>query len=181
MARSLETVRETLLVVRSQTGDENAFRELVERYTPRLRYFLQKLAPESMLVDDMLQDVWLNVFRSITRLKNVITFPAWIYRIARMRVAVEFRRRHLELQTVDDYPMEAIPDSRLISDFLLVDAERIHLALDRLPAAQREVLILRFLEDMSYEDIASIVESPVGTVRSRLFHAKCGLRRILES
>jgi RNA polymerase sigma-70 factor (ECF subfamily) len=66
-------------------------------------------------------------------------------------------------------------------EFTAEDAAQIHAALDRLPAHQREVLVLRFLEDMSYEDIARVIGCPLGTLRSRLHHAKRALRDALNT
>jgi RNA polymerase sigma-70 factor (ECF subfamily) len=65
--------------------------------------------------------------------------------------------------------------------FSAEDAARIHAGLDRLDPAQREVLVLRFLEELSYEQIGEIVDCPLGTVRSRIHYAKAALRRVLES
>ena len=79
-----------------------------------------------------------------------------------------------------------IPDVEWIAEkeddtFSAEDAKRIHAALDRLEPAQREVLVLRFLEELSYDEIGQIVDCPLGTVRSRIHYAKAALRRLLET
>ena len=66
------------------------------------------------------------------------------------------------------------------TDFESEDAQMVHAALNQLPTEQREVLLLRFIEDMSYEEIARVTACPVGTVRSRIHYAKHALRRVLE-
>jgi RNA polymerase sigma-70 factor (ECF subfamily) len=66
------------------------------------------------------------------------------------------------------------------ADFTAEDAQAVHAALDQLAAEHREVLLLRFIEDMSYDDIAEVVDCPIGTVRSRIHNAKRALKRILQ-
>ena len=175
MTDRLEQLYEQVLLVRCQAGDEAAFAELVGRYAPRLRYFLRRML-DGGDADDVLQEVWLDVFRGLPHLRDAGAFPAWLYRLARDRVMRGLRRkRAAQVPLLDvDVPEEAE------EGFTAEDAERIHEALDRLPAEQREVLVLRFLEGMAYDDIARVIDTPVGTVRSRLHYAKQALRRILE-
>src|SRR5437764_12711173 len=84
---------ERVLVLRCQAGDEAAFADLVGRYHPRLRYYLRKMLPDPQAVEDAVQDVWLAVFRALPRLADLGAFRPWLYRMARDRVAREFRRR----------------------------------------------------------------------------------------
>lgn len=178
MTDQAELIYERLLVVRAQAGDDAAFAELVERYSPRLRYFLRKLLASTDGAEDALQDVWLDVFRHLPRLADPQALVAWLYRIARDRAFGRLRKLR---------PTEKLDDAQVVdvaaadeSDFSPEDAARIHTALDELPPEQREVLVLRFLEDMSYEQIARIVGCQLGTVRSRLHYGKQALRRALE-
>src|SRR5262249_34254420 len=92
MADGVERLYERVLVLRCPPGDEAAFAELVGRYGPRLRYFLRRMLDEGD-PDDVLQDVWLDVFRGLPRLADAGAFPAWLYRLARDRVLRLWRRR----------------------------------------------------------------------------------------
>jgi RNA polymerase sigma-70 factor, ECF subfamily len=175
MTDQADQLYERLLVVRCQAGDEAAFAELVERYSARVRYFLRKLLGSADRVDDALQDVWLDVYRGLPSLAAAGAFRAWLYRIARDRAFGKLRRSRVELPLVGD---EVASEAE--EPFTAEDAERIHAALDQLPAEQREVLVLRFVEDMSYEEMARVVNCPVGTIRSRIHYAKQALRRLLE-
>lgn len=178
MTDTPDRLYERLLVVRSQTGDDRAFAELVERYHARLRYFLRKLLGDLHTAEDVLQNTWLDAFKSLGRLNDAGAFPAWLYRIARDRAYRELRKRR---QT--PFPLEenAIPNGALDAhDFAEEDVALVHEALDVLQSEHREVLVLRFLEEMSYEDIADVISCPLGTVRSRLYYAKMHLKRILE-
>ena len=186
MSDPVELLYERVLVVRCQAGDEAAFEELVARYAPRLRYFLRKVlglgvelhGGRSLQVEDLLQDVWLDVFRGLPRLADPQAFRAWVYRIARDRAFGLLRKgRREEPLGAIDVPDESADEG----EFTPEDAARIHAALDELPPEQREVLVLRFLEDMSYDEIARVTSQPLGTVRSRIHYGKRALRRALQT
>jgi RNA polymerase sigma-70 factor, ECF subfamily len=174
-----ELIYERVLVVRAQAGDEAAFAELVERYSPRLRYFLRKVLANADGPEDALQDVWLDVLRHLPRLADPQALKAWLYRIARDRAFGRLRKAKRIEQPLDE---ANVPDpvGADENDFSAEDAARIHAALDELPPEQREVLVLRFLEEMSYEEIARVVGCQLGTVRSRIFYGKRGLKRVLK-
>jgi RNA polymerase sigma-70 factor (ECF subfamily) len=186
MTDQLDLIYERVLVVRCQAGDEGAFAELVGRYDARLRYFLRKLlvgaggtrsVPATDRADDVLQEVWLDVFRHLPRLADPQAFRAWVYRIARDRAFGLLRKSRQVEQPLGEID---VPDEADDNGFDAEDAARIHAALDLLPPEQREVLVLRFVETMSYEAIARVTSQPLGTVRSRLFYAKRALRTLLE-
>ena len=173
-----EQIYERLLVVRAQAGDETAFAELVERYSPRLRYFLRKLLASADGAEDALQDVWLSVFRHLPRLADPQALVAWLYRIARDQAFGRLRKLRKGEQPLDERTVADVPTADE-NDFSVEDAARIHAALDALPPEQREVLVLRFLEEMTYEQIASVVGCQLGTVRSRIHYAKQALKTAL--
>jgi RNA polymerase sigma-70 factor (ECF subfamily) len=165
-----------VVVLRCQAGDGSAFAELVERCAPRLRYYLRKMLGNVHSAEDALQEVWLDVFRGLPRLADAGAFTAWLYRIARDRALRTVRRRRHVPRALTEEPADDEP-----GDFSAADAEAIHLGLDELPPEQREALVLRFLEGMSYEEIARVAGCELGTVRSRLHYAKRALRRALEA
>ena len=179
MTDQTERIYESLLVVRAQAGDEAAFAELVQRFSPRLRYFLRKLLSSADAAEDALQDVWLDVVRHLPRLADPQALVAWLYRIARDRAYGRLRQvKRVEL-SLDEAALAHETNDRE-DEFSKEDATRIHAALDELPAEQREVLVLRFLEEMSYDEIARIVGCQLGTVRSRIHYGKQALKRILD-
>lgn len=178
MSDEAERLVERLLVLRCQTGDEDAYRELVGRFGPRLRYFLRKLVGQIDRADDLAQEVWIDVLRQLPRLKDAGAFTTWLYRIAHGKAMLDGRRNGRAPVAIPD--AEWIPDKE-DGSFSAEDAVQIHAALDRLEPAQREVLVLRFLEELSYEEIGEIVDCPLGTVRSRIHYAKAALHRILKS
>jgi RNA polymerase sigma-70 factor, ECF subfamily len=173
-----ERVYRSVLVVRCQAGDRAAFEELVGLYQARLRYFLARMVGDDHSTDDLLQDVWFDVYRGVVRLADPGAFPTWLYQIARRRALAARRKRRpppSSLEAIE--PVEAKEED---DDFTAEDAERVHAALGQLGPDHREVLLLRFVEGMSYEDIAGVTGCQLGTVRSRIHYAKRALRRVME-
>jgi RNA polymerase sigma-70 factor (ECF subfamily) len=173
-----ERIYRSVLVVRCQGGDRAAFEELVELYQPRLRYFLASMVGDEHAADDLLQEVWFDVFRGVARLADPGAFAAWLYRIARHRALGELRKRRQPLSSLEGIDLAAEEPEE--DDFSAEDAQRVHAALGQLPLEHREVLLLRFFEGMSYEDIAAVTGCQLGTVRSRIHYAKRALRRVME-
>ena len=101
MSDQADRIYERLLVVRAQAGDAAAFAELVERFSPRLRYFLRKLV-DGDGAEDALQDVWLDVVRQLPRLKDPQALVAWLYRIARDRAYGRLRKSRRAEQPLDE-------------------------------------------------------------------------------
>jgi RNA polymerase sigma-70 factor (ECF subfamily) len=170
-------VYERLLILRCQGEDEAALGELIARYSPGLRFFLRKMT-DIAAADDLLQETWFDAYRKINRLKNPEAFAAWIYRIARDKAYRELRRGRLPSAPVDRDVVESVTADE---PFAPEDAASVRAALDELPREQREVLMLRFIEAMSYEQIAEVTSCPIGTVRSRIHYAKAALREKLET
>jgi RNA polymerase sigma-70 factor (ECF subfamily) len=179
MADLEKRLYEQILVLRCQTGDETAFAQLVERYGPRLRYYLQKAFGRRDGAEDAWQDVWFTVFRKLRHLTDPGAFTTWLYRIARRRADDVLRKRRPAFRSMAEAEQMADPSAEE-PDFSPEDGQRIHAALDELPLEHREVLVLRFLEDMTYEDIAAVTGCQLGTVKSRLYYAKRALRGLLE-
>lgn len=167
------------IVHRCQNADRAAFEELFEMYQPRLKYYVRRLDGDGANVDDILQDVWLTVFKKIRKLKDARIFAVWLYRIARNKVYDRFRRkdRFVSLPEENELPVSHAAEPTLDTN----DTEKLHTALTKLKPYHREVLTLCFIEQMPYQAIADVVGCSIGTVRSRIFYAKKSLRREMES
>jgi RNA polymerase sigma-70 factor (ECF subfamily) len=168
---------EQLLLLRCQMGDKDALAELIERYERPLRYFINRLLDNSELTEDIFQDTWLTVISKIHSLKEIDSFPAWLYRIARNKVYQQLRKRKTVAKLDENIAVENHAED---DDFSIEDAARIHKGLKELPLEYREILMLRFLEQMSYEQISQVLNCKLGTVRSRLHYAKISLKKELE-
>ena len=173
MAKSTDQLYQQVLILKCQTQQAGAFEELVTCYDAPLRFYLRQLTGEVECVDDILQDVWLDVFRKLPKLRSPRAFPVWLYRIARDKAFYMLRRTtRLPESLKNEADIPAAPESGEEETFSPEDATRIHACLDKLPLKHREVLSLRFLEEMTYEDIARVVGCTVGTVRSRIYYAR---------
>ena len=166
------------IVLRCKSGDREAFEELFDLYQPRLKYYIRRLDNSSAETEDILQDIWITVFRKIRKLKDNNSFPVWLYRIARNKVFGRFRRseKFIELPEEKEHRQYSDEDN----EFSAEDAERLHKALNKIQPYHREVLTLSFIEQMSYQAIADVVGCSIGTVRSRIFYAKQSLRKEME-
>ncbi len=178
----LDEILQHVLVLRCQTGDARALEELYVRHSARLGYYLRRLLDgDDAAAADVQQDVWLTVVRKIGRLKAPGAFTVWLYRVARTRALdrLAARNGHVTLEAdVAPGTLDVVEEPE--PAFPAEDAAAIHAALDRVGRAHRDVLLLRFMEDLSYEQIGAVMRCNVGTVRSRLFYAKQALRRELE-
>ncbi len=169
---------EQTLILRCQTRDEAAFKEIIRLYEGPLRYFVRRIIGDDNFVDDVLQNVWLDIFRKFPELRSPRAFPVWLYRIARDKAFHWLRRTKRISQLFDDnLDMPAMVQPEYQDEFLPEDAARIHACLENLSLKHREVLLLRFLEEMTYEDIACVVNCPVGSVKSRIYYAKLALKK----
>ena len=170
-----EQLYEQTLVVRSQLGDEAAFAELLARPGPRLLMFTQRMMQSSPGdVADLTQEIWLAIFRALPGLRDAGKFRPWAFRIARDRIYREYRRRKLPVQPLDETHLETLEGAS--DDGMAVPHEELQHCLQAIGPEHREALVLRYLEEMSYEDIARVTGVTVGTVRSRIHYGKRALR-----
>ena len=175
MNNSLEQIDEALLVVKAQSGDGQAFRRLVEVYDQRLWYFVRRMLDDDHRVADVLQEVWLSVFRSLHRLSSPAAFRVWLYRIAHDRAVSELRRigREIVVEPLGDYePTATEREPNLLNS---ETAELVHRGLNQLSIDHRRVLTLLYLEQMSVAEIGDVLGCNIGTVKSRLHYARADL------
>ena len=178
-----QTILNELLVLRCRRGDPAGYRQLVEHWERPLLYYIRRLLGTSGVEWDVLQEVWLRVFRGISSLREPGALPVWLYHIARRSAMRHLREKYADPALDDSAPdldaIEADIDQRLC--FSPEDAQQVHRALGRLPIAFREVLTLHFLEEMPVAQVAEVIGIPPGTVKSRLYHAKRALRDVLTA
>jgi RNA polymerase sigma-70 factor (ECF subfamily) len=173
---SREQLIEQMLILRCQMGDKDAFADLIERYQRPLRYFISRLLDDAQASEDILQDTWMTVIGRIHGLKKPEAFSTWLYRIARNKVYQRLRRKKVWSELNENIP---IPDEK-DDVFSLEDAAKIHVCLNKLQPEHKEVLMLRFLEQMSYQQISEVLDRNLGTVKSRVYYAKLALKKELE-
>ena len=173
-------------------GEERAFEELVSRYQTRLLNFIYRTIGDREKAEDLVQEVFIRVYRHIGRFDRSKKFSTWIYTIASNLAKNELRNRSRNplvlFQTIkknwqeDDRPLQfedttSRPDDLYRKRHL---RELVEESVNQLPAHHREVFVLRELEGKSYEEIAEITDCNLGTVKSRLNRARNAFASIIE-
>lgn len=186
----VDAAADKTLVRRVQQGDRNAFNLLVRKYQYRIANLVSRYVHDPSEVEDVTQEAFIKAYRALSDFRGDSAFYTWLYRIA-----VNTAKNHLVSQgrrppnvDVDAERAEqldlgrqmrerATPDALLMSDEL---AERVSSALEALPDDLRAAITLREIEGLSYEEIAQVMDCPIGTVRSRIFRAREAIDRQLR-
>jgi len=167
------------LAIRCQLGEAGAFEALVSRWHGPLWRYARHLLGDDDRAADVSQDIWLRVVRGIGRLREPAKLRAWLFGIARRAVMDRLRLVYAApgAEVTDVADEAAPPDDRL-------ELEERHRALDeeidQLPVIERDVLVLFYLQNLSLQQLAEVMDVPIGTIKSRLFRARRLLRQRLE-
>jgi RNA polymerase sigma-70 factor, ECF subfamily len=182
---------EMRLVEALQAGEEAAYEELIERFQQPVFSLVQRLIDDSADANDVTQDVFLKVFRNISQFRGQSTLKTWIYRIAvneghnRRRWFGRHRKPEVGLENSDDTGrsyVDCLSDSSRSPFDLVLNEERraaIEKSLATLNPVFRSAVVLRDIEDLSYEEIADLLEVSLGTVKSRILRGREALRQSL--
>jgi RNA polymerase sigma-70 factor (ECF subfamily) len=166
------------LALRCQLRETGAFEDLVHEMERPLLYYATKLVGDGNTALDVLQEVWMTVFRKVRKLKDPGSLRPWLYRIVH-GIATDRIRQTVSRRRVEYAEAEDIPESNDVPIFGVEDAVAVHEALNSVDVEHREVLTLHFLEEFSIAEIASVLGIPEGTVKSRIHYAKRRLKEIL--
>jgi len=171
------------LVERAQRGDKQAFGLLVSKYQRKLMRLLSRLVRDSAEVEDVAQETFIKAYRALPSFRGDSAFYTWLYRIG-INTAKNFLvsqgRRAPTSTGFDSEEAETFEEGEQLRDNntperLMLSkqiAETVDAAMESLPEELRTAIMLRELEGMSYEEIANVMECPIGTVRSRIFRAR---------
>jgi RNA polymerase sigma factor (sigma-70 family) len=175
--RNLAHLDDTECVMLARRGEGKAFSELVARYQDRIYRFLLRLtrSPDDAL--ELTQDTFMRAYQGLDRWRPDALFKTWLFRIAR-NAAFDRLRRDKLVEFVEIEEDAELPDPAAGPEAIVETAQRYRLleaALARLPADHREILLLREIEEMSYDDIAVVLNLNVGTVKSRIARARAAL------
>ncbi len=179
MTRDQRTIQSELLVLHHLRGDRRAAAQLVALWEERLFYYLRRLAGDEQEAWDLLQQTWAKVFSGLRRLDRRSSLPAWLYRIARNTAMDRLRQQLAERRAVQELEEWAAAEEDP-GEEAFANAELVHYGLSQLALPHREALTLFFLDDLSIEEIAGVLELAPGTVKSRLHYAKRALREALQ-
>lgn len=160
----------TALVLRAQSGDRDAFDELLRELGPALLRYVTRVMNDAALAEDVVQETFIAIVRKIAWLSDASLFRAWAYRIASREAFRVLRKRKRYVDEVIDVATYDEPRDPWQRDRLLA-------SLDKLSPASRAVITLHYLEDMPLSEVAAILDLNAGTVKSRLAYGLAQLRK----
>ena len=170
------------LLARIAGGNRTALADLYQRHQRPLFRYLCQLTPDRGLAEEILQDTLVAAWRGAGGFEGRSAVRTWLFAIARRQAHDAFRRRGLPM--ADDDALNAIEDPNPGPEQQALqqdDAEELMRAIAQLALIHREVLVLNFVDGLTYEEMALVAGVPLGTVKSRLSNAKRALREVLRA
>jgi RNA polymerase sigma-70 factor (ECF subfamily) len=187
------------LVTRCQTDDPTAFNEIVARYKQKVFQYILRMTGSMEEAEDLTQEVFIKTYLAIGSFKREASLTTWIYRIAG-NICIDAHRKRSRVETAlggpafsldehfeqpQDHHQSIEPADNSYEPYQLLSTQEldsyIQDALNKLPDRMRTVIILHDIEGMAYDEIASVIDCPLGTVKSRLFNARLQLRSLLKN
>ena len=171
------------LVERAQQGDKHAFELLVAKYQRKLGRLLSRFVRDPAEVEDVTQEAFIKAYRALPSFRGESAFYTWLYRIGintAKNYLVALGRRAPTTTEVDSEEAEGYEEGELLRDIRTPESEMmtkqiamtVNQAVENLPEELKTAISLREIEGLSYEEIAEIMNCPIGTVRSRIFRAR---------
>ncbi|MGK0187200.1 MAG: RNA polymerase sigma factor (sigma-70 family) [Verrucomicrobiales bacterium] len=173
-SRSPDDIQDELDVLDTQSGNLDALRCLVERWQVPLLMYATRLTGDTEAARDTLQEAWISAVKGIATLKDPAGFRPWIYRIVQRRSA-DWVRRQVRVRKTNEIAHEIAPTTAHPNPAI----ETLKEAIATLPDDQRQLLQLHYSDGLRVREIAEVLEVPVGTIKSRLFHTRKLLRASL--
>ncbi len=181
------------VVEQARAGSEPAYRELIRRYERPVFSLIYRMVRDRELAEDLAQETFVKVLNALASYRPEFKFSSWIFKIANNAAIDHLRRRQLETLSVDGAPHATTADQMESSSLELADRAEsplqelearelgslIEQAISRLRPEYRACIILRHVEDRSYEEIAEILDLPLGTVKTYLHRARAELKAML--
>ncbi|MFC1475752.1 sigma-70 family RNA polymerase sigma factor [Candidatus Zixiibacteriota bacterium] len=188
---SVSEQTDEVLIRSALKGDQEAYKKLLERHRHAIFHIAYKIVRNSEEAADLVQETFMKAFGSLATYRFEYRFSTWLYRIAANNAIDMLRKRKIEALSLDR-PVETkdgtvelqLPDWTHNPEFDFTRKQRrisIEEAIEALPDKYREVIVFRHNEDKSYDEIARILDIPVGTVKARIFRARELLKKKLKS
>ncbi|MBC7189746.1 sigma-70 family RNA polymerase sigma factor [Candidatus Aerophobetes bacterium] len=182
---------DSVLLEKSKKGDEESFRKLVEKYQSKVYSIAFAMVKNKTEAEDIMQDIFIKVYRSLGNFKGKSKFYTWLYRIT-INTCINHLNHNKKTNTIslsspenrEKYQDQIIKTSLFLEDskspFEILQnrelEEKIKLAIESLPLELKQVFLLREIDDLSYKEMAKILNCSEGTIKSRLFRARDKLR-----
>ncbi|URN96243.1 MAG: RNA polymerase sigma factor SigW [Candidatus Pristimantibacillus lignocellulolyticus] len=181
---------ESQLVKLALKGDQAAFAELVELYQEKLYHMAYRMLNNRQEAEDVVQDTFLRVYNNLERYDVTMKFSTWIYRIATNLSIDRLRKRKpvysldaesSDYEGLDGYSMIPSDNRTPESELLISETQQIiHQAIDTLPPKYKSVMILRYIHELSLQEVGDILDMPVTTIKTRVHRGREFLRKKLE-
>lgn len=176
----LNDAGERELVSRSLAGDERAFRKILERHYTLICSVVRGVAGQRAETEDIVQEVFIKIYRALGDFRGESRLSTWIYRIARNEALNAMDRRKPQVIPIED--CADLPDAGEGPDASCrrrMSRERLDRFMERLDEKERVAIELRYIGEKSYEEIADIMGIPLGTVKTHIYRAKLSLKRMM--
>ena len=187
-------VSDQQVVVYAQQGREDAYRELIARYERPVFSLIFRMVRDNETAEDLAQETFIKVLNNIDRYLPEFKFSSWLFKIANNITIDYLRRRQLDTVSLEGAPDAVSEESKRATSLAIASpgesplqqleskelGEQIERAIARLRPEYRACILLRHVEDYSYDEIAEIVKLPLGTVKTYIHRARAELREALE-
>lgn len=179
-----------VLVKRAMGGDEQAYTELVEKYQRALYFHILKMIKDKEQVNDLVQEAFVKAFDNLNTYSTNYAFSTWLYRIATNHTIDYLRKKKLKTLSIDE-PVKTrdgemkmqLEDESAGTDRNIIRKQRQNIvqgAIEDLPPKYRKVIEMRHMEEKSYQEIADVLDLPLGTVKAHIFRARELLYKALK-
>jgi RNA polymerase sigma-70 factor (ECF subfamily) len=180
MDRPTSSFTDRQLVRHTADRDEDAFEELYQRFSGPIFNYLLRLIHEQAVAEELLQEVFVSVWEGASRFRGQSRVSTWLFRIAHHR-AVDWLRKRRPALLEGDKQLLSDPDLEPEAETLEAwRVDQVQAALAQLSADHRAILELVFFQELSYREVARVIDCPVGTVKSRVSYAKRQLNGVLK-
>ncbi|WP_020402208.1 RNA polymerase sigma factor [Gracilimonas tropica] len=187
---SASSLEDDKYVAEALSGKEESYKKLVDKYQKPLYFHIRKMIKEVELVEDLVQEVFMKAFHNLSTYSNDYAFSTWLYRIATNHTIDYLRKKKLKTLSINepyktkDGEMEIqLPDETYLTDQPVIKKQRkqiVQQAIEDLPEKYKAVIEMRHMEEKSYQEIAEILDLPLGTVKAHIFRAREMLYKALK-
>lgn len=170
------------LIEEALKGNDRAYKRLMAKYHDAIHNFISRMVHDREQVDDLTQEAFIKAFSSLKNFNEEFAFSTWLYKIATNNCIDHIRKKKLQMYSIDkpiesrdsDFTFELPDDSSEADQGLITDqrAAMLRATISELPEKYRRVIHLRHVEEKSYEEIADLLDLPIGTVKAHIFRAR---------